>query len=54
MKSLVKHLLVLLVLLPAALAARAQDRTVTGTVSDPSGEPLPGVAVVVKGSPGAC
>ena len=50
MKSLVKHLLVLLVLLPAALAARAQDRTVTGTVSDPSGEPLPGVAVVVKGS----
>ena len=50
MKSLVKPLLVLLVLLPAALAARTQDRTVTGTVSDPSGEPLPGVAVVVKGS----
>ena len=50
MRILVKHLLVLLLLLPAALTARAQNRTVTGTVSDLSGEPLPGAAVMVKGS----
>ena len=28
----------------------AQDRTVSGTVSDNSGMPLPGVSVLVKGT----
>ncbi len=34
----------------ATLGAFAQQRTVTGTVTDESGDPLPGVTVVVKGT----
>jgi TonB-linked SusC/RagA family outer membrane protein len=40
----------LLVLLTLSLTALAQDRTVTGTVKDETGSPLPGVNVVIKGT----
>ena len=40
----------LLVLLALSLTAFAQDRTVSGTVKDETGSPLPGVNVVIKGT----
>ena len=49
MKSRLKNCLVLLSILFVHLLS-AQDRTVTGTVSDNNGLPLPGVSVVIKGT----
>ncbi|KGO93290.1 SusC/RagA family TonB-linked outer membrane protein [Flavobacterium subsaxonicum] len=49
MKTKLKVLLALLVMLTAQISF-AQERTVTGTVSDESGFPIPGVNVVVKGT----
>jgi len=43
-------ILSVLLLLGSVLKAQAQDRTVTGTVVDEKGGPLPGVTVQVKGS----
>ncbi|HEX8577553.1 MAG TPA: SusC/RagA family TonB-linked outer membrane protein [Flavobacterium sp.] len=49
MKSRLKNCLVLLSILFVHLLS-AQDRTVTGTVSDNNGLPLPGVSVLIKGT----
>ena len=43
------HVSVILLLL-ACTAVYAQQRAVTGTVKDPSGTPMPGVNVVIKGT----
>lgn len=45
-----KHLLLLLTLVLATVTAGAQTRKVSGTITDASGQPLPGVAVVVPGT----
>jgi len=49
MKSKFKQILVLLLALISQITF-AQDRTVTGTVSDNSGTPLPGASVIIKGT----
>ena len=49
MKLKLKGFLVLLVALVTQITF-AQERTVSGTVSDNAGLPLPGVSVLVKGS----
>lgn len=51
-KPLCKHRLfnVLLLLLVTAVSAFAQERTVTGTVTDETKQPLPGVTVTAKSS----
>lgn len=45
-----KLFLLLSVLLCLSSALKAQDRTITGTVTDEKGQPLPGVAIQVKGA----
>ena len=45
-----KHLLLMLTLALVSALAAAQSRTVSGTVRDKAGNPLPGVAVVVPGT----
>ena len=45
-----RRALILLLWLCSSVALLAQDRTVTGTVKDESGSPLPGVNVLVKGT----
>lgn len=45
-----KHLLLLLTLVLCSAFAAAQTRTVSGTVRDSAGNPLPGVAVMVPGT----
>lgn len=45
-----KHLLLLLALVLCSALAAAQSRTVSGTVRDEAGNPLPGVAVMVPGT----
>ncbi len=49
-KSFVSFLVMLVMLLLSNSAVWAQGRTVTGTVSDPSGASLPGVSVQIKGT----
>jgi TonB-linked SusC/RagA family outer membrane protein len=49
MKPKFNRILVLLLALITQITF-AQDRTVTGTVSDNSGQPLPGVSVILKGT----
>ena len=48
--KLIKTLATLLVLLAGAASLSAQSLTVTGTVSDAAGYPLPGAAVIVDGT----
>ena len=48
--KLIKTLATLLVLLAGAASLSAQSLTVTGTVSDATGYPLPGAAVIVEGT----
>ena len=48
-RSLMKAASVLLLML-ISLGALAQTRVVTGTIEEPTGGPLPGVNVVLKGS----
>ena len=48
--KLIKTLAMLLVLLAGAASLSAQSLTVTGTVSDAAGYPLPGAAVIVDGT----
>ena len=45
-----KKILSLLFLLAICVSSALAQRTVTGIVSDDSGEPLPGVTVVIKGT----
>ncbi|NME67327.1 SusC/RagA family TonB-linked outer membrane protein [Flammeovirga aprica] len=45
-----KALLLVSLMLSVVFAALAQERTVSGVITDPTGETLPGVAVVVKGT----
>lgn len=45
-----KHLLLLLALALSSALAAAQQRTVSGTIRDQAGNPLPGVAVMVPGT----
>ncbi|MGC9343598.1 MAG: VWA domain-containing protein, partial [Bacteroidales bacterium] len=47
MKKFISYLIVILF---SSLTLSAQSRTVTGTVSDESGSPLPGVTVTIKDS----
>jgi hypothetical protein len=49
MKPKFNRILVLLLALITQITF-AQDRTVSGTVSDNSGQPLPGVSVILKGT----
>ena len=49
MKLKFNGILVLLIVLMTQLTF-AQERTVSGTVSDNAGLPLPGVSVLVKGT----
>lgn len=46
-----RHLLLMVFIASVAGLASAQQIGVTGTVSDPSGEPLIGVSVIVSGTP---
>ncbi|MDE5636003.1 MAG: carboxypeptidase-like regulatory domain-containing protein, partial [Muribaculaceae bacterium] len=46
-----RHLLLMVFIAAVAGLASAQQISVTGTVSDPSGEPLIGVSVIVSGTP---
>lgn len=48
-KSPLRHLFLLLLLLMGIQCLSAQQISVTGTVTDPSGEPLIGVSVIVPG-----
>ena len=48
--KLIKTLATLLVLLAGAASLSAQSLTVTGTVRDVTGYPLPGAAVIVDGT----
>lgn len=50
MRQLLKYLTVLALVFMTIGAVHAQNRTVTGTVTDISGEALPGVAVIMEGS----
>ena len=50
MKRLYKLTLTVIALLMCASLALAQERTVSGVVSDEAGQPLPGVNVLVKGT----
>ncbi|RXG25401.1 SusC/RagA family TonB-linked outer membrane protein [Leeuwenhoekiella marinoflava] len=50
MKQLNKRILLFLGSLLLSTAVWAQEKTVTGTVTDPQGMPLPGVNVLVKGT----
>ena len=50
MKRFLKTIMVTMLLLSAGLYAQAQRRTVTGTVSDTGGQPVPGVGVIQKGT----
>jgi len=45
-----KKLLTLPIVLLVAVSTMLAQRTITGTVSDAAGDPLPGVNVVVKGT----
>ncbi len=45
-----KKYYLILFFLCSALVAQAQNKTITGTVKDDQGQPLPGVSVVVKGT----
>lgn len=45
-----KALLLVSLMLSVAFAALAQERTISGVIKDPTGETLPGVAVIVKGT----
>ncbi len=45
-----RGILLCLFLIMALIHANAQQRTVSGTVTDQTGQPLPGVTVVVKGT----
>ncbi len=47
---IMKHLLLLLALVLCSAFAAAQSHTVSGTVRDAAGNPLPGVAVMVPGT----
>src|SRR5690554_1064303 len=47
---IISRLLLLLFLVLFSIDADAQQRTISGVVTDGSGQPLPGVTVVVKGS----
>ncbi|MDH5412524.1 MAG: SusC/RagA family TonB-linked outer membrane protein, partial [Flavobacteriaceae bacterium] len=47
-QRIIKNLTIVLFFITGVL--NAQDKTVTGTVSDETGEPLPGASVVVKGT----
>ncbi|MGM9742566.1 MAG: SusC/RagA family TonB-linked outer membrane protein [Candidatus Cryptobacteroides sp.] len=51
MKHIVKKTAILIISLLTGVLATAQTRTVSGTVTDPEGNPLVGVAIYVKGSP---
>ena len=42
--------MLLLVCAFLAINASAQTRSITGTVTDESGEPMPGVSVIIKGT----
>lgn len=44
--------LLLLLFFVMAVSATAQDITITGTVTDDTGEPLPGANVIVKNATG--
>lgn len=50
MRQLNKHILLFLGCLLLSAAVWAQEKTVTGTVTDPQGMPLPGVNVLVQGT----
>jgi TonB-linked SusC/RagA family outer membrane protein len=50
MKEQYKFLFVMLFFAFAAIPALAQEKTVTGTIRDDQGTPIPGVNVVVKGT----
>ncbi|MEH6659851.1 TonB-dependent receptor [Leeuwenhoekiella marinoflava] len=50
MKQLNKHILLLLSCFLLSTAVWAQEKTVTGTVTDAQGMPLPGVNVLVQGT----
>ncbi|KXX67737.1 SusC/RagA family TonB-linked outer membrane protein [Flammeovirga sp. SJP92] len=45
-----KALLLVSLMLSVVFATLAQERTVSGVIKDPTGETLPGVAVIVKGT----
>ncbi|KXX67735.1 SusC/RagA family TonB-linked outer membrane protein [Flammeovirga sp. SJP92] len=45
-----KAIMLLSLLMSLSFATLAQERTVSGTISDANGEPLPGVAVILKGT----
>ena len=47
---MIKKLLLTVFILACGLALHAQDKTVTGTVTDQDGLPLPGASVYVKGN----
>ncbi|HZH71689.1 MAG TPA: SusC/RagA family TonB-linked outer membrane protein, partial [Mariniphaga sp.] len=49
-KWIISRILLLLFLVLFSIDADAQQRTISGVVTDGSGQPLPGVTVVVKGS----
>jgi TonB-linked SusC/RagA family outer membrane protein len=42
--------LIVFIMFLAGIQAMAQDRTITGTITDPENQPLPGVTVVEKGT----
>ncbi|MFD2826810.1 carboxypeptidase-like regulatory domain-containing protein [Leeuwenhoekiella polynyae] len=50
MKQINKNILVFLGCLLLSAVVWAQEKTVTGTVTDPQGMPLPGVNVLVQGT----
>ena len=50
MKIFSKKIYIGLLFMLFAVAAFAQDRVVSGAVNDDSGNPLPGVNVLVKGT----
>src|SRR6185436_4483519 len=47
-----KMLLLSAMLVLCAVLAFAQSREVTGTVTDPSGQPIPGASIRIKGAKG--
>ncbi|WP_373512499.1 SusC/RagA family TonB-linked outer membrane protein [Persicitalea sp.] len=48
--TLLRNALLLLLLMVASMASYAQDRTITGTITDEADNPLPGVSIVAKGT----